>query len=229
LTGVVIAGSRLNMREGPGTNFAVVGGVSRDETVRILERNADGTWWRICCSTSTTTEGWASAQFIQPQFDPAQANTLIPVAGGESPAASAPAPAPAANLSLTLAQFPQYVWQGQTVTLRLVVTNQGTADATDVEVRSELPGTLAFIAGDPGAGGQWEQQSGNEGRIAISLRWPTLAAGQSATATLEVQVANDLADGSVIDNLAVLSAAGLAPVTEGISIGMPPLALPDFQ
>jgi hypothetical protein len=44
-----------------------------------------------------------------------------------------------------------------------------------------------------------------------------------------VQVASDLADGSVIDNLAVLSADGLSPVTEGISIGMPPLALPDFQ
>jgi uncharacterized repeat protein (TIGR01451 family) len=235
LTGVVTAASRLNLREGPGTNYKIVGTVANNETVQILQRNEASTWWRVCCASGTNTEGWASAQFVKPNFDGAQANQLIPViSAGEVAAAPLPAPAAAATaptvtLALTITQLPLFAWQGQTVTLQFQVVNYGNADAKDVQLRNELPAQLTFAAADPGAGGTAEQQAGDGGQTIVSLHWPQLAAGQTVMGAIQVQIAADLADGSVVDNLAVISAVGVAPITAGISIGMPPTTLPDFQ
>ncbi|MCB0121432.1 MAG: hypothetical protein KDE58_04270, partial [Caldilineaceae bacterium] len=64
---------------------------------------------------------------------------------------------------------------------------------------------------------------------AFAITWPTLDAGTAKTARVRVQVADDLPDGSVIDNLAVIIADEVAAITGGISIGMPPTDLPDFR
>ena len=74
-------------------------------------------------------------------------------------------------------------------------------------------------------------------RFAVTLQdqtgqlrtWPEVAGGASVSATVRVRISEDLADGAVIDNLAVISAAGGEPSTNGIRIGMPPTALPTFQ
>ncbi len=232
LTGVVTAASRLNLRGGPGTNYPILGTVSSNETVQILQRNEENTWWRVCCATGTTTEGWASAQFIKPNFDAAQAAQLIPVgSAGEASAAPAPAAAtaPTVTLTLSITQSPPFAWQGQTINLQFEVVNPGSAAATDVQVRDELPAQLTFMAADAGPAGKADQQAGDSGNTIVNLQWPQLAAGQSVTGTVQVQIAGDLPDGSVVDNLAVVTAANAAPVTAGISIGMPPTILPDFQ
>jgi uncharacterized protein YraI len=75
----IVAVQRLNLRQGPGTNFPVIGTVSNGETVTILSRNSVGDWWYVCCVSGATQEGWAAAQFIRPNFDLDQADTLIPV------------------------------------------------------------------------------------------------------------------------------------------------------
>jgi uncharacterized repeat protein (TIGR01451 family) len=274
LTGVVTAANRLNVREGPGTDFAPVGTVARDETVRILERNEAGTWWRICCVSGTTTEGWVSAQYIRPNFDAAQANTLIPVADAAPASAPTEAPTlaptvapteaasttaaepltstllvtssvsattatgimmeeaqpvtPTFSLELAISQDPAFAQQGDEVELQFVVTNSGNTTALNVEVRNELAPELTFIAADPGDG-SLEEQTGNEDRFVFSIRWPELGPGESVTASVTVQIAEEVADGAVIDNLAVASADNAAPYTAGISIGLPPTMLPDFQ
>jgi len=80
ITGVVaVARLNLRVRQGPGTNFSIIGSMSSGETVTILSRNPTGDWWYVCCISGTTQEGWVAAQFIQPNFDLGQANTLIPV------------------------------------------------------------------------------------------------------------------------------------------------------
>jgi len=63
----------------------------------------------------------------------------------------------------------------------------------------------------------------------VVVRWPELQAGAAAAANVQVQVAEGMADGSVIDNLAAVVADDVQPVTAGISIGLPPVTLPDFQ
>jgi uncharacterized repeat protein (TIGR01451 family) len=261
LTGVVTA-NRLNVREGPGTNAAVIGVVVQGTTLQILERNAEGTWWHICCLADSTTTGWISAQFVQPNFDATQANTLIPVAG----AAPAPAPTvaataaptttvaatpttaptvaatsattsttevaavatPAVSLDLTITQDPEFAAQGQEIELQFVITNPGDAVATNVEVRDELPAELTYVRVEIADGDLIDETAGASPAV-FTLSWPELGPGDSATATVTVQIADDLPDGAVVDNLAVVSADNVDPYTAGITIGMPPTMPPDFQ
>jgi hypothetical protein len=52
----------VNLRSGPGTDYKKVGVVSRGESLEIVGRNSDSTWWLV-----TTREGlfaWISADFV---------------------------------------------------------------------------------------------------------------------------------------------------------------------
>lgn len=62
LTGVINADDTVNVREGPGRNFARVGSVRPGDTVPVLGRNADGTWIQIRLEDGT--EGWVLADLI---------------------------------------------------------------------------------------------------------------------------------------------------------------------
>lgn len=73
------ATTTLNVRSGPGTNFRVVGALSRNQIVQVLECNTANTWCRI---QDRTLQGWASARYLQP------------VAGGTTPPRPGPAPVP---------------------------------------------------------------------------------------------------------------------------------------
>jgi uncharacterized protein YgiM (DUF1202 family) len=53
----------LNVRQGPGTNFPVVGFLRRNEIVEALEANSDASWLRVRRLSDGLT-GWASGQFL---------------------------------------------------------------------------------------------------------------------------------------------------------------------
>jgi hypothetical protein len=53
----------LNVRSGPGLNYAVIGALTRGEQVRLLGRNNAATWLRM--ETSAGFQGWVSAQYIR--------------------------------------------------------------------------------------------------------------------------------------------------------------------
>jgi hypothetical protein len=61
----------------------------------------------------------------------------------------------------------------------------------------------------------------------VEITWPGLAAGESATATVRVRVAEDVPNGTTFANLATVT-AGDESATNGITIGMPPALLPEF-
>lgn len=250
----LILAERLNVRAGPGTAFAILGVVVGGETVRLLERNADSSWFRICCATGTSTEGWVSAPFIQLNLDSAVVSTLVPLASQvpvaalpaepaaataaitASPAVTASVPVPAAaapitppQVELAIAQTPPFAQQGDEVTLTFVVTNPGTTTAPQVELRDEFPAELHFIEARAANNAEVVEEELDEGRLALIITWPEVAGGTSVAATVRVRIVDEVADGAVIDNLAVISAAGGTPATSGISIGMPPAALPTFQ
>jgi uncharacterized repeat protein (TIGR01451 family) len=252
-----ILAERLNVRSGPGTAFGVIGIAIEGETVLLLGRNADSSWFRICCATGTNTEGWISAPFIQLNVDPATLTAQVPlvtidtdVSTPVEPAATAvtaePTPATAAitesvtvpaaaapvtpaEIELTIAQSPPYAQQGDEVTLTFVVTNLGTASATQVELRDEFPSELLFVEARAANDADILEEELDANRLALIITWPEVAGGASVSATVRVRISEDVENGAVIDNLAVISAAGGEPSTNGISIGMPPLALPIFQ
>lgn len=243
LTGLVVV-PRLNVRQGPGTNFPVVGTVANGETVTVLSRNPVGDWWRVCCASGTSQDGWVAAQFIQPNFDLGQANVLVAVDGAlptpppEPTATPTLDPSviptttttvPVAQLTLQVQQDPPYAWQEQTITLLYEVNNTGTVPATAIELRNELPAELSFVSAPPLTIGALLTETTDLSRTVVVVRWPELDAGATVTASVQVSVSAQMANGMVLDNLAVVVAEGVQPVTGGLSIGMPPTNFPDFR
>lgn len=62
---VAMTGSRLNIRSGPGTNYAIIGKALPNEQYVILARNADSTWVQLESSKLPDGFGWVSVQFIE--------------------------------------------------------------------------------------------------------------------------------------------------------------------
>lgn len=56
-----VAGDRVNLRDGPGTSFPVVGRLARGEAAEVLERRGD--WARVRVGAN---EGWMSERFLAP-------------------------------------------------------------------------------------------------------------------------------------------------------------------
>ena len=234
---------RLNVRQGPGTTFPVVGTVSQGETVTILSRNEVGDWWRACCITGTNQDGWMAAQFILPNFDLGQANVLIAIDGAiptPPPPTAVPTidpnvvptttvPIAASLLKLQVQQDPPYAWQGGTITLIYQLNNAGPAVATNVEVRNELPAEFGFLSADPVNASAFLTETVPVSRTVVVFRWPELQVGAAVSASVQVSVSSQLINGTVLENLAVAGADNVQPVTAGISIGMPPVNLPDFR
>jgi uncharacterized repeat protein (TIGR01451 family) len=67
LTGVISAAT-LNVRQGPGATFPVIGRLTSGALVTVLARNTDNTWLNICCLPGSQTQGWVSAQFVTPNY-----------------------------------------------------------------------------------------------------------------------------------------------------------------
>lgn len=230
---------RLNMRDGPGTSYPAVGVVTSGETLRVLGRNEIGDWWRVCCLRNTTTAGWVSAQFLQPDFDLAQANTLLPIVSGvPTPPPPTPVPTfdPAATpppvvtgLQLQISQEPLYTWQGQSVVLVYLIINGSETAVTNLELRNELPPQFTFIGIDEAGGGVVTTENLETGPATFTIQWPELAVADRLVVKMRMQVGQDLPDGAVVDNLAVITAQDVAAITAGISIGMPPTTLPEFR
>lgn len=106
LVGRVVS-PRLNVRSGPALSFGSLGQYLQNDPVTIQFRDGSGQWFYTCCVAGTTTSGWSSASFIQTEFDPALAVSLLPVYPGleqaatPAPAAATPTPRALASGALT--------------------------------------------------------------------------------------------------------------------------------
>lgn len=226
----------LNVREGPGTTFAVIGSLVADTRVTVLARNEDASWWYICCLPNTTTRGWASALLLNPDFDRGAALTLLPLFGTEAPAAPAvpaaatPRPQQAPQpLQVGFAVDPPFVWQGITATLTISVSNPNAIDVVGAELSDELPDGLRLVEARAGAGGTQSTIITPSGRPLLLFRWERIPANTGVTATIVVRVADDLAPGEVIDNLVGVRATNAAYNAGALTLGMPPLMPPVFD
>ena len=184
-----------------------------------------------------------AAQFILPNFDLGQANVLIAIDGAiptPPPPTAVPTidpnvvptttvPIAASLLELQVQQDPPYAWQGGTITLIYQLNNAGPAVATNVEVRNELPAEFGFLSADPVNASAFLTETVPVSRTVVVFRWPELQVGAAVSASVQVSVSSQLINGTVLENLAVAGADNVQPVTAGISIGMPPVNLPDFR
>ncbi len=59
-----VAGTRVNMREGPGTNFGVIDTLTGGTEAEVIEVNADG-WARIRL-IGTNQTGWMAERLLNP-------------------------------------------------------------------------------------------------------------------------------------------------------------------
>lgn len=155
------------------------------------------------------------------------APTATPTPEPTNTAPAAAAPQPGFALIGQMAADSPLAMQGGQVVIRLVVSNPGAEAARNVTVRDELPGALALVTAEAIGGTSATETAGD--RTVLLLNWPEVAPGAEVQAILTLQVSPSVADGTVIDNLAVAYADNAGPVTMGVSLGTPPVLLPTFD
>lgn len=230
----VVAVTLLELRKTPDINSRIVDTAFNNDPITILGRTSDGSWWLICCGANQR-QGWAPPQVIRPNFALTTANALLPVVisntTGMTPttALGAGGGAKGAVLQLIMRPQPAFVWQGQQFELQLVVTNQGDAPATNVQLRNDLPVLLRYRSATINQQGLIRRQTGAQGNTIFTIEWPSLAPGAKATATVTLQVAPDTPAGALIDNLALVTAPNAANAVAGITLAMPPTLAPQFR
>jgi uncharacterized repeat protein (TIGR01451 family) len=145
-----------------------------------------------------------------------------------STASTSSASATDTTLEVSIAQQPPFAVQGKEIALVFTVKNSGSTAATDVELQNELPAALSFVSAAAADGGIVTPEEGASGATVVAITWPSVAAGTTTNATVQVRVASDVADGTTFDNLASVTAENAASATAGITVGMPPSLLPEF-
>ena len=118
----------------------------------------------------------------------------------------APAIAPLeSDLVITNDASDDPIGPGETLVYTIVVTNNGPNDATGVQVDDALPTSLTFVTGDVDGNVSAVAEAGGD----VVANIGNLAAGASATVTIETTVGNDAV--ATIDNTAIVSADQIDP------------------
>lgn len=84
-----VASRTMNVRGGPGTDFAVLASASVGDSFDITGKNEDGSWYQICCFAEEQP-GWVSASLVTVQGDAAAIEVAADIP--EPPPTATPAP-----------------------------------------------------------------------------------------------------------------------------------------
>jgi uncharacterized protein YraI len=91
-TATVISGSYVNVRQGPGTAYGIVGTAVRGATVSLLGRNEAGSWLQVRLADGKV--GWSYAPLLQPSV---AINSLPVTSGPAAPPVASPTPPPSSE------------------------------------------------------------------------------------------------------------------------------------
>jgi uncharacterized protein YgiM (DUF1202 family) len=130
--------TNANVRGGPGTEFPIIGGTITGQTVNIVGRNADSTWYLLDFENIAT--GWVSAELVAN----APAAETIPVFNADGTPVVAPTATPVAGGSLAL-PTPTPVVAANTATATAATTNTTAAAAATAATAAD-PATTAYLA-----------------------------------------------------------------------------------
>ncbi len=61
----VTARDGINVRSGPGEEYAAIGTLANGEQTLVVGRSADSAWWVIPMAGATNDQGWISATYVQ--------------------------------------------------------------------------------------------------------------------------------------------------------------------
>ena len=96
-----------------------------------------------------------------------------------------------------------------------LIVGLNAATASMAQAQQSLDATLLHD-------GLLRQNKTEAGRTVFAVTWPTLASGETLTATVALSVAGDVGVGDVIDNIAAVVAQNAPAQTSGVRVGMPP-------
>ena len=76
----VMALQEVRMRNGPGTQFSIIGYIAAGQTAKVTGVSANGYWWRVICPNNTVGSCWVSADptLTKPTSSPAPDTTAYP-------------------------------------------------------------------------------------------------------------------------------------------------------
>jgi hypothetical protein len=103
-----------------------------------------------------------------------------------------------ADLSIVLSVVPQAGSVGEFYVINAVATNNGTGEATDVEINLEIPQGLSIVSTSPGAGGNCSVAPPAGGLVLVSCAYPGSTA-VGATRSVEVLVQASAAGTSTVN------------------------------
>jgi PKD repeat protein len=92
---LTVNANALNVRQGPGTNYPVLGVLLNSQKAEITGRNADATWWQIKFPGTPDGVGWVSAAFAT-----AENIANVPIVNAP-PAPQPPPPTPTPSVPIT--------------------------------------------------------------------------------------------------------------------------------
>jgi uncharacterized protein YraI len=68
-TSFVIANERLDIYDGPGTEFGIIGLMEEGQTNELIGRSSNGLWWVIRASFAEDGRGWVLADYVSSEND----------------------------------------------------------------------------------------------------------------------------------------------------------------
>jgi uncharacterized protein YgiM (DUF1202 family) len=141
---VTTEGVVLNVRGGPGTDYALVGGLQPGTELTLLARSADGAWFQIAFPADSDGRGWVIGEFLEIQG----ATDQLPVA--EAP--SAPAPTIEPTLAPTVQPAAPEITPTVTITATPGAPDVGGTPAITVTVSARVvtEGIVLNVRGGPG-------------------------------------------------------------------------------
>lgn len=148
---LIVNNQAINVRNGPGTEYGLVGSAEANQTFDLIGKNPAGDWWQICCVNGQ--EGWIFGQLarvenaeavpvaanipappvvaVQPTAPPAPPPTAAPAPTEAPPAAPPPAADPCAGIGgdgckFKLREGPKFAPNGGTeIKLQLLFVHSG--------------------------------------------------------------------------------------------------------
>lgn len=206
----------MNIRQGPGTDYPIVGTALAGQAYPIIGRNAAGDWWQIRFDDDI---GWLYAPLVDIQGDVAAVSVAQDVPEAPTPTAT-PAPLALPELDLSVRAEPPWAIPGEPLLFRVVVTNTGEVPAAEVLLSADVPAWLQVQDLQADAGSTALNGQTAEAMVEV------LSPGARAQWLIAAVVADDAPLGAVIDLLVAADTAEGAHRSAGVSVPLPPAELP---
>lgn len=158
----VINGPLINVRSGPGLNFAIVATVERGAEFDIIAKNTAADWWQICCIAGR--DAWVIDDFV---------DTLGPV--DSVPVAGQATPVPAPSETFILERQEQFAETSLVRIFLYVYTGTNALEGYSLQVTKDgapLPSQGKSFGGQPAF--TWPFQDPRQRHQNLKLEFPNV-------------------------------------------------------